>query len=324
MLHPRNRPIFLKVCDAQIPALYGTALRSTPSFFIVDDRDYFENDEFDDKVATLPPDDYGLVAAEQTQHLYYPEYLPDLNRPVWLAGGDQARLALGTSPKYGTIRFGSLLESPVYDCRRYVNYKGEHARILPQWTEDWLIARTLAEDTTHFFHAPSLPFSYVSGKLGDWYPDVLDESTGKMRLVADKPGWQKGWFAQHQRMIDAIAAQKKRAAVIVEGDMHATAVGRINRSAGMKLAQPVHTILGGTLGTGDLGFPSAYRRVEASTSLVLDMDEVLRTTEKNGFTLIDITPDKMAFSVFNWRPPQALEEIDTMKPALVYEVSRKA
>jgi hypothetical protein len=64
--------------------------------------------------------------------------------------------------------------------------------------------------------------------------------------------------------------------------------------------------------------------VEASTSLVLDMDEVLRTTEKNGFTLIDITPDKMAFSVFNWRPPQALEEIDTMKPALVYEVSRKA
>jgi hypothetical protein len=62
MLHPRNAPIFLKVCDYQIPGLYGTALRSTPSFFITDDHDYFENDEFDSRVATLPPDSYGLLA----------------------------------------------------------------------------------------------------------------------------------------------------------------------------------------------------------------------------------------------------------------------
>jgi PhoD-like phosphatase len=324
MLHPRNRQIFLNVCDAQIPALYGTTLRSTPAFFIVDDHDYFENDEFDDRIATLPPDDYGLVAAEQTQQLYYPEFLPDPNRPVWLAGGDQARLARGTSPKFGTIRFGSLLESALYDCRRYVNYKGEHAKVVPQWTEDWLIARTRAEDTTHFFHAPSLPFAYVSGKLGDWYPDALDHNTGKMRLAEDKPGWQKGWFGQHQRLIEAIASQTKRAAVIVEGDMHATAAGKITRSADLGLAQPVHAVLAGTLGTGDLGFPSAYRRVESSPSLVLDMDEALKTTEKNGFTLIDVTPDGMTFSIYMWRPPQRVEEIDTMAPALVYEVPRKA
>jgi hypothetical protein len=65
------------------------------------------------------------------------------------------------------LRFGTLLESVFYDCRRYVDYKDDHAKVLPQWVEDWLIARTRAEDTTHFFHAPSLPFAYSSGKLGD-------------------------------------------------------------------------------------------------------------------------------------------------------------
>ena len=53
------------------------------------------------------------------------------------------------------------------------------------------------------------------------------------------------------------------------------------------------------------------------------MDETLQLTEKNGFTVIDVTPDKLTFSVFVWRPPQPVEEIDTMKPALVYEVPRK-
>jgi hypothetical protein len=29
-------------------------------------------------------------------------------------------------------------------------------------------------------------------------------------LYEAKPGWQRGWFAQHQRLIEALAAQKKR------------------------------------------------------------------------------------------------------------------
>ena len=32
----------------------------------------------------------------------------------------------------------------------------------------------------------------------------------------------------------------------------------------------------------------------------------------------------LGFTVFMWRPPQPVTEIDTMKPALVYEVPRKA
>jgi hypothetical protein len=52
------------------------------------------------------------------------------------------------------------------------------------------------------------------------------------------------------------------------------------------------------------------------------MDELLKPTEKNGFNIIDVTPQKMTFTIFLWRPPQPMEEIDTMQPALVYEVPR--
>jgi hypothetical protein len=52
------------------------------------------------------------------------------------------------------------------------------------------------------------------------------------------------------------------------------------------------------------------------------MDEVLKVTEKNGFSVIDVTPDKITFSGFMWRRPQPVEDID-MKPALVYEVPAK-
>jgi len=54
------------------------------------------------------------------------------------------------------------------------------------------------------------------------------------------------------------------------------------------------------------------------------MAEVLKVTEKNGFSLIDVTPDKITFTVFMWRPPQSIVDIDTMPPALVFEVPRKA
>lgn len=322
MLDPKNAQIFLAICDYQIAKLYGTTLRSTPSFFLQDDHDMFENDEWDDTVAALPPDNYGVAGAEQTQHLYFPEFLPDRNRPTWIPGGDKAWAAPGTNITFGTIRYGKLLEAVLYDCRRYVDMKGDHAKVIPQWAEDWVIARTKAEDTTHFFHAPSLPFAYSSGKLGDWYPDVLDEKLGRMVMHLDKKGWQAGWFAQHQRLIEALASQEKRAPLIVQGDFHASAAGKILRSAELTFEHPVHTVMTGTLGTGDMAFPSAFRSLESSASSLIGMEEALKPTEKNGFTIIDVTPEKIRFSMYMWRPPQPVEEIDTMKPALIYEVPR--
>jgi len=42
------------------------------------------------------------------------------------------------------------------------------------------------------------------------------------------------------------------------------------------------------------------------------------------FTVMDIMSDKITISIFLWRPPQPIEEVDTMQPALVYEVPRKS
>lgn len=111
MMHPKNAESFMKVCDYQIASLYGTTLRSTPAYFLTDDHDLFENDEYDAINATLPPDTYGLLGEEQTQHMYYPEFLPDRNRPLWLPGGDRVGMPPDTNMSFGTLRYGSLLES---------------------------------------------------------------------------------------------------------------------------------------------------------------------------------------------------------------------
>ncbi|GGC95276.1 hypothetical protein GCM10011396_48300 [Undibacterium terreum] len=322
MMHPKNAATFTRICDYQIAGLYGSTLRSTPAFFLTDDHDNFENDEFDDAVATLPAEEYGITGCEQTQHMYYPEFLPDANRPAWLPGGDKAGMPQGSNSAFGTLRYGGLLEVVLYDCRRFLDNKGRHAKVIPQWAEDWVVARTKAEDTAHFFHAPSLPFAYSSGKLGDWYPDKLDAKSGRLVLGQSKDGWQSGWYDQHQRLVAALAGQTRRAAVIVQGDFHASAAGKMLRSGDLALAQPVHTVMSGTLGTGDLGFPSAFRRIESTPSHLVPMEEALKPVEKNGFTIIDITPEKMVFSLYVWRPPEPVENIDSMQPTVVYEVAR--
>jgi len=57
---------------------------------------------------------------------------------------------------------------------------------------------------------------------------------------------------------------------------------------------------------------------------LIGMDETLKPTEKNGFSIIDVTPEKVTYRMFAWRPPQNQNEIDTMEPMLSYEVPRRA
>ena len=66
----------------------------------------------------------------------------------------------------------------------------------------------------------------------------------------------------------------------------------------------MHVVLGGTLGTGDYAFPSAVRSVQSSPSELVTINQSLPPTEKNGFTIIDVTPDKMTFQLYMWRPPE--------------------
>jgi hypothetical protein len=245
-LGTKNEDILKAIADYQIAGLYGVRLRSIPSFFLTDDHDEFENDEFTDALATMPSSEFGLDGEDATQFLYYPEFLPDVGRPDFLWGTKKAGRAPGTNQFYGTLRYGDLFEAVLYDCRRFADYKGIHARLVPQWTEDWLIRRTLAQDTAHFMHIPSLPFAYTSGKLGDWYPDLLGPE-GHVVLYKPKPGWQDGWFAQHQRLVGALGKQTQRSPVIVEGDFHSSAAGKMIRVGDLNLTgNPVHVVLGGT------------------------------------------------------------------------------
>jgi hypothetical protein len=322
ILGTKNEQVLKAIADYQIAGLYGVKLRSTPSFFLTDDHDEFENDEFTDELATMPASEFGLNGEDATQFLYYPEFLPDARRPAYLWGTGKSGRAAGTNQFFGTLRYGDLLEAVFYDCRRFADYKGVHARLIPRWTEDWLIRRTLAEDTAHFIHVPSLPFAYTSGKLGDWYPDVLGQE-GRMVLYKPKLGWQQGWLAQHQRLVEALAGQQHRRPVILQGDFHATAAGQMKRVADLDLAKnPVGIVMGGTLGTGDYAFPSSVRKIASSPSELVTMDEVLPATEKNGFSIIDVTPEKMTFRLFMWRPPEAVAAIDDLQPVLSYEVTR--
>ena len=70
----------------------------------------------------------------------------------------------------------------------------------------------------------------------------------------------------------------------MQGDFHATSAGKRLRSGELALAQPVHTIMSGAQGTGDLAFPSAFRRIESTPAHAVTMEETLKPVEKNGFT----------------------------------------
>ncbi len=323
MIGSSNEPAFTRVCDSQIAGLYGVRLRSVPTFFLTDDHDTFENDEGTDQLMTLPPDKPNIEAGRCTQLLYYPEFLPDPTRSPWLAGSSAPDRAAGVAESFGTLRWGRLLEALLYDTKRYCTLKGIHAGMVPPAVERWLLARTAAEETHHLLHIPSTPLGWSAGKLGEWYPDLLLPD-GTLGTDKPKPFWQPGWWTQHQRLVKALHGQKHRAPIIVQGDLHAAGVGLLHRSGSVALKEnPIHLVLTGPLGTGDFGYPSFVRGIGSSPSSQVGLDEALKPMEKNGFTIIDVTPERVTFQLFTWRPPQPVGEIDTMKPTFTYEVKRR-
>ena len=68
----------------QIVPVYGADFRSTPVFFLQDDHDHWENDSASDEIVNFPVPWFQLQLARATQQLYYPEFLPDGNRPMGL------------------------------------------------------------------------------------------------------------------------------------------------------------------------------------------------------------------------------------------------
>ena len=319
-----NEAILKRVVTPQIVPVYGTDFRSTPVHFIMDDHDYFDNDDATDDIITFPPSHFMLQMGRATQRMYYPEHLPDVARPRGLAHSSAADRPDGISECFGTIRYGRLAEVLLYDIRRTATLAGPSGVYIDLEAEKWLHARMAASDVAHVVHAPSNPPGWSAGKWGEWYPDILGPDK-KLTIKVPKPYWQPGWLKQHDRIMTSMSAMKGRAPLIVSGDLHSIALGKMLRSGTQDFSRnPITVALSGTGGTRPTGWPSTgWRGTLATPSQVLDFKEEVRPLEVHGFTLADFTPDKMVLRQFKWDvSKQPVEALDTLEPFHTAELPR--
>jgi hypothetical protein len=322
-----NESALLRAAGEQITPLYGTLCRSTPVFLLRDDHDYFDNDEATDEAVTFPPDNFMAQAARATQLLWYPEFLPDPNRPAGLPGSDypghpRSRPS-GLSESFGTLRYGRLAEVLLYDVRRTVTLAGPTGVFVAPEVEAWLKARAATRDVAHLVNVPSNPPGWSAGKWGEWYPDLLGED-GKLSVARPKPYWQRGWLSQHDRLMQALSAMPERIPLVVSGDLHAIGEGRMLRSGELDFSRnPVIAVLPGPLGTSTGGWASQFRGVGPLPPQHLDMHETVKPIEENGFLLIDFTPETMALRYFKWnQKSQPVSDIDKLEPFHTTELKR--
>ena len=249
-----NEAVLKRAAGPQIVPVYGTDFRSTPMFFLQDDHDYFDNDEATDEVITFPPSYFMLELARATQGMYYPEFLPDVARPLglpWSSAGDRVG---GVSESFGTLRYGRLAEILLYDFRRSQTLAGPSAVYVDPEVEKWLKQRSAATEVTHLVHVPSLPPGWTAGKWGDWYPDVLGRD-GNLTDKEPKPYWQSGWLKQHDRLMEAMSAMKSTRAA---GHQRRPACDRHRPHAAQRRARPAsQSDHHGDLRTGRLPHDSA-------------------------------------------------------------------
>lgn len=322
VLGTQNEVRLKRAVDRQIADLYGDLFRSTPVHFIQDDHDYFDNDEAIAAGISFPPDDFMTRLARATQHLYFPEHLPDMWRPPGLPGAGAADRAPGLAECFGTLRAGNLAELLLYDCRRFQTLKGPHATLIPENVESWLLRRMKESPAAHVVHVPSMPIAWSAGKWGEWYPDVLDDR-GRLGTRNEKYFWQQGWRTQHDRLL-AASSSSDRTPVFVSGDLHALAHGIIERNGKQDLRHnPVHSVLTGPMSTGPRGWPSSARGTPPLVASGLDVREDLKPLEWNGFTLVDFTRDKCTYRMYRWKLGQPEAELDHIKPFHSFQIERR-
>src|ERR671919_862222 len=310
VLGTANEEVLKKAVGPQIADLYGTTMRSTPVFFLQDDHDYFETDEADDTLVTLPPDPFMMNLARASQLMYYPEFLPDTHRGLGLPSGSAADRPKGISESFGTLRYGRLLEMLLYDCRRYLTLTGPSATFVPPLIEEWLKARMVSSDAIHVVNMPSNPPGWSAGKWGEWYAD-MDGGNQQLTTNIPKPYWQSGWRLQHDRLLQSASAMRGRVPLFISGDLHSIGETRIFKTSGIDLRfNPLVAVLPGPVGTGRPGWPSLVRGLRGLPPAALDVEEGLPALEENGFTIADFTPNRVTLRYSRWklgRPEAALD-----------------
>ena len=301
-----NEAALTTVGDDQIASIYGVRFRSIPMFFVTDDHDYFDNDDATPQRVTMPPNPFHMSLRNSLQRLYFPEFISENEVGTPFPGRIDAN-GVRLSTHFGEVRYGGLFAALMYDCSGYLSLAGELG-LVPAAVEAWLVERTRTEDTAHLVHAPSHPFGWTAGKWREWYPDLL-ETRGSLlaEIMVDTAGhkyeWKRGWWEQHQRLLEAMTKQSRRAPLIISGDLHALGLARIERSGPLDLrGNPVYTALSGPVGVGDLGWPSNARGVDARTPSDLEVTEMLGLEERNGFTVLDFDPESVVLDLLGCPP----------------------
>ena len=338
VLGTQNEEVLKKAVGPQIANLYGTSCRSIPTFFLLDDHDYFENDIATEKDGfdilllllawrspffkggvSFPPDPFMLDLGRTSQKLYLPEFLPDEKRPIDLPGSNALDRSLKVSECYGTLRYGNLVEGLLYESRRFTTLTGKDAVMTHLKAEDWLIQRMAAEEVVHVVNLPATVFGWSAGKWMEWYPDILGKNC-KLTTSQPKYQWQEGWFTQQNRLLKAASSMKKSLPLFICGDLHCQGAEKILKSGNVDFgSNPILSVLSGSLGTGPRGFPSAFRGMLAAPPTDLKVEPLLPVLEKNSFVIVDFTPQKVEIQFFAWRPPEPVEKIDTLQPYKVLE-----
>ena len=116
-----------------------------------------------------------------------------------------------------------------------------------------------------------------------------------------------------------------RPAVLMSGDLHACGWDRMLASGDLDMrGNAPWMFLHGTLGTGENGgWPSSARGIGPSAATAVTVERGVDPIEKNGFSIIDITPELMTVRMFAWRAPDPVEAIDNLEPYDVVEIPRK-
>lgn len=309
VLGSSNEDFLLKAAGEQIAPLYRTTCRAIPVYFVRDDHDYFDNDTASDALITFPPSDHMMRLARATQRLYYPEFLPDANRPSGLPGTGEPGRPAGVSQSYGTLRYGNLLEVLLYDNRRTGTMHGPTAVFVDREVEQWLVGRMQARDTVHVVNAPGLPPGWTKGNWYEWYPDRIVD--GRASVASPKPYWQPGWLAQHDRLLAAMHEMRDRIPLIMSGDIHALAVGRITRCGDRDFSSnPVVSMLPGPVGIDGTSWPRAIEHPNQ-----LDVIDRWTPIKENGFTVVDFYRDRIEAALFRWNGrQQSAADIPALKP----------
>ncbi len=337
VLGTKNENVLKNAVGPQIAYLYGTAAKSTPSYFIMDDHDYFANDvakkENEYKWAyplilwvgpklkggtSFPPNDFRLKLGRTAQQLYLPHYLPDEHRPENLPGTGMPGDPEDFGESFGTLRYGKLVEGLFYDVRRYVTLTGDNAYFIPPEAENWVKNRMTAENTEFVINFSPHAYGWSAGKWLSWYPDVAGEENDKQVLTTkeEKYMWQEGWFKQHNRLLKSASKMDNSTPIFVNGDMHAQAAGKIKSSGELDFSEdPINAVMTGSLGVDGGGFPSSFRGMEATPPTNMEVEESLPSFEKAGFIIININPENVKIDFYGWRYREdPISAIENLKP----------